>query len=615
MTRIFFIALGLLLSIPSVGQKIRWDKTSVDFGKVEDWNSPVAEFTFTNTGNKEAFFLPQHYQRDVEVLQPVYPIKPGETGAIKVRYYTKETGNFKRKVSIYHGGSQKAEVLTVSGNIRSLYVDALTACPRFGSQQKEPKGQRNVVVAIDRETGDPIKGVRLVLEKNGRERSDTHTGPHGRSTTRIETGRYTIFAEKEGYQNTNVDMIFKEGHSVHWIYMDPISKGRDREREIAIQQENVATAEDLGIGMNDQWSEEESVTKDAPLVKAEPTVVPDPPSTPNTPVRDPYEDRYAYSEQRIKDLEARIEELQYMTDGADLGLSEDRYAEVETEPISEPEPTAEADLKIEDMGVGLNDQWEEMETPIATEPVTEIEERPEPVRQPEDLEREVEQLLAESDRPATEPDVVEEVEPVVDPIPAPMPAQEFAEESYRRNNLVLLLDVSASMRKNDKMVKLKTTVNRLIGMLRDVDVLTIITYNTRSYNILPATPVEDNAAIIGMIDTLSAFGFTNGVKGMNSAYDALKEEWLEGGNNQLILATDGKFNSSKFSEKEAVQMVKDNSAMGRGLSIIGFGEDKDATRMMKKMAKYGNGSFLLINEGEDPTELLADEIKLRSRIE
>ena len=49
----------------------------MDFGKVQDWNSPVAEFRFTNTGNKEAFFLPQHYQRDVGVEQPVYPVRPG----------------------------------------------------------------------------------------------------------------------------------------------------------------------------------------------------------------------------------------------------------------------------------------------------------------------------------------------------------------------------------------------------------------------------------------------------------------------------------------------------------------------------------------------------------
>ena len=98
------------------------------------------------------------------------------------------------------------------------------------------------------------------------------------------------------------------------------------------------------------------------------------------------------------------------------------------------------------------------------------------------------------------------------------------------------------------------------------------------------------------------------------AYESLEKQLIAGGNNQLIIATDGKFNSSKFSEKDAVQMVKDNSNKGIVLSIIGFGEDKEAARLMKKLANLGEGNFLQVKDNEDPTELLAEEIKNRSRI-
>ena len=193
------------------------------------------------------------------------------------------------------------------------------------------------------------------------------------------------------------------------------------------------------------------------------------------------------------------------------------------------------------------------------------------------------------------------------------PELEFSEKSYRQNNLVLLLDVSSSMKKADKMIKLKTSIKRVVGMLRDVDVLTIIAYNIKSWEVLPPTPVSDNALIISMIDTLTPFGYTNGVKGMEQAYSSLRDQFIQGGNNQLILATDGKFNSSRFSEKDALNLVKTNAGGGSVLSVIGFGEDKEATRMMKRMAKAGEGSFLQIGGGEDPTELLAEEIKMRSR--
>jgi Ca-activated chloride channel family protein len=100
---------------------------------------------------------------------------------------------------------------------------------------------------------------------------------------------------------------------------------------------------------------------------------------------------------------------------------------------------------------------------------------------------------------------------------------------------------------------------------------------------------------------------------MESAYASLFDQLIPDGNNQLIIATDGKFNSSKFSEKDAIQLVKSNSDKGIVLSIIGFGEDPEATRLMRKLTKEGNGSFMQISKGENPTELLAEEIKNRSR--
>jgi Ca-activated chloride channel family protein len=164
------------------------------------------------------------------------------------------------------------------------------------------------------------------------------------------------------------------------------------------------------------------------------------------------------------------------------------------------------------------------------------------------------------------------------------------------------------------MDKLKSSIRRLVLMLREVDVLTMIAYNSTSWEVLPPTPVTDNQAIVTLVDSLQASGYTNGVNGMEAAYESLEKQLIVGGNNQLIIATDGKFNSSKFSEKDAVQMVKDNSDKGIVLSIIGFGDDKEAGRLMRKLANLGGGNFLQVKNNEDPTELLAEEIKNRSRI-
>ena len=161
---------------------------------------------------------------------------------------------------------------------------------------------------------------------------------------------------------------------------------------------------------------------------------------------------------------------------------------------------------------------------------------------------------------------------------------------------------------------LKTAIRRMILMLREVDILTVIAYNSSSWEVLPPTPVSDNNAIVSLVDSLKPYGYTNGVKGMETAYLSLEKQLILGGNNQLIIATDGKFNSSKFSERDAIGLVKANSDRGIVLSIIGLGEDREATRLMRKLADLGSGSFLQIDRNGDPIELLADEIKNRSRL-
>jgi len=191
---------------------------------------------------------------------------------------------------------------------------------------------------------------------------------------------------------------------------------------------------------------------------------------------------------------------------------------------------------------------------------------------------------------------------------------EFSEKLYRANNVLLLLDVSGSMNENGKMTKLKSSIRRLVLMLREVDVLTVIAYNSTSWEVLPPTAVTENEAVVALIDSLKPYGYTNGVKGMETAYESLYSQLIPNGNNQLIIATDGKFNSSKFSERDAIQLVKTNSDKGIVLSIIGFGDDKEAIKLMRKLTKEGNGSFLQVNKNQDPTGLLAEEIKTRSRL-
>lgn len=578
--RTVFQLLLVLLPVSLFAQKVKWENTTVNFGTVKDWNSPAATFTFKNVGNERLMFLPQRHNRKVLVRYPSRAFRPGESGTIEILYYTGETGAFSETIEIYSNASNKAEKLTVKGNIKSIYANALTQCPSFQTTTPQKKGEPNVVQAIDALTNRPIPGTQIEIFDRGVRKSINGTNLDGVAVNWIEPGNYITVAFKDGYEKAEEEVTFTKRNRSHVVYLNRKSS---REEPITIQEPQVAEefeepldlgittnkvleqessgeeldasaalSTSLGISTNNQWEEPEEISEEMDLGVSL-----------NDQLEEETENQLTVESLQLPE---EVEETVQQTEGK---LTE--------EPI---ETTAELTT---DLGITTNQVLEEENREA-------------------EIEQMVESALAEAE---VEPEPVKEVVPTIE--------SEFAETSFKPNNVLLLLDVSGSMRDEGKMEKLKSSINRMVRMLREVDVLTMIAYNSDSWELLPPTPVTDNESIVAMIDSLKAFGYTNGVKGMESAYASLEKQLIEDGNNQLIIATDGKFNSSKFSEKDAIQLVKSNRDKGIVLSIIGFGDDREAGRLMKKLADLGEGSFLKVKTNEDPTELLAEEIKLRSR--
>lgn len=577
MTRLFF-HIFLLSLVPFIGnaQKVKWEQTTVNFGTVRDWNSPPATFTFQNTGKEKLMFLPQRHDREVLVRYPNRAIRPGETASITIQYYTGETGSFSRTVEVYSNASNKPEKLTVKGNIKSIYVDALTSCPSFQTTASAKKGEPNVIQVVDAKTDRPIPGAQVEVFDRGIRKAANGTNLEGVAVNWIEPRKYIAIAYKEGYEKAEEEISFSRRNRSHIIYLDRKEKpllvdgGRlTVEEEPTPMEETKVEEVDLGITTNEvleQENRQSLIDNRSSQIKPE----------------EPSEDMAEF----------------------DLGISTNNQWE-------EPEEVS----KEMDLGISVNEQIaeeleksvvveEEINLGITTNEVLEDEENRQSLidNRSSQIEELVEAALADA-----EPTSVNQ------PPSTETPEPEFSSEKFKPNNVLLLIDVSGSMKDDDKMLKLKKAVRRMVMMLRGEDVLTMIAYNSSSWEVLAPTPVKNNAAIVALVDSLQPYGYTNGVKGMRSAYESLFNQLIPEGNNQLIIATDGKFNSSKFSEKDAIQLVKSNSDKGIVLSIIGFGEDREATKLMRKLAREGNGSFMQVNKGQDPTELLAEEIKNRSR--
>ena len=188
-------------------------------------------------------------------------------------------------------------------------------------------------------------------------------------------------------------------------------------------------------------------------------------------------------------------------------------------------------------------------------------------------------------------------------------------DKYAPNNIILLLDVSLSMKNNRKFVLLSEATNQLIDVLRPIDYVSVISYATEPALLATGVTGDQKDTLHAIINSLAVFGVTNGVKGLDMAYKLAAQNHLASGNNQVILATDGKFTSTTDQENELEKLIELNKLNGNILSIVGFGRDEEAVERLKNIAILGGGKYMHVEEEEEISSLLIDEIKEKSFIQ
>lgn len=209
---------------------------------------------------------------------------------------------------------------------------------------------------------------------------------------------------------------------------------------------------------------------------------------------------------------------------------------------------------------------------------------------------------------------MEEPKVIPDSIPAlPDEKPEFTYREYKANHIVFLLDVSGSMKQQGKIDSLKLAIRILAENLRSVDRITLITFASKSNEILINIPGNNKDLILPAIESLTAKGTTDGVLGIENAYHHAFTHFIQGGNNQVIVATDGLFNSPNYSESQLLLMIKSFRNKGIKLSVIGFGKEKNAIIAMEKMCTEGGGNYISFSKNIDIKQLLLEEIKKQSK--
>ena len=184
---------------------------------------------------------------------------------------------------------------------------------------------------------------------------------------------------------------------------------------------------------------------------------------------------------------------------------------------------------------------------------------------------------------------------------------------YAPNNVVFCIDVSVSMKQKGRFDLLKASMLELLNGLRPIDKLAIVTYASSTIIALESQYVTDKTSIIELIKGLTAGGYTAGAKGIKKAYQVARENKIEGGNNQVIIATDGAFNIDKGDDKGIIRNVEANLNKGVTISVVGVKNEKWTVKSMSTIAKKGEGNYIHIKSYEQAKSVLMDEIKAKSR--
>ena len=175
------------------------------------------------------------------------------------------------------------------------------------------------------------------------------------------------------------------------------------------------------------------------------------------------------------------------------------------------------------------------------------------------------------------------------------------------SNLVFLLDVSGSMNSPNKLPLLKNAFHMLVNELREEDRVAIVVYAGAAGLVLPSTPGNRKEDILGAIDKLSAGGSTAGGQGLLLAYKVAEENFIKGGNNRIILATDGDFNVGVSSNAEMERLVEKKRENGVFMTVLGFGMGNYKDDKMEIIADKGNGNYAYIDNIQEARKVMVAE--------
>lgn len=186
-------------------------------------------------------------------------------------------------------------------------------------------------------------------------------------------------------------------------------------------------------------------------------------------------------------------------------------------------------------------------------------------------------------------------------------ARDIASDNLPSSNFVFLIDVSGSMYGATRLDLVKSSLKLLVNNLRQKDRVAIVVYAGAAGEVLPSTSGENKQKIKEALENLTAGGSTAGGAGIKLAYKIAKQNFIKGGNNRIVLCTDGDFNVGVSSNDGLQKLIEEERKSRVFLSILGYGMGNYKDSKMQTLAQAGNGNHAYIDNLQEANKVLVNE--------
>jgi Ca-activated chloride channel family protein len=174
-------------------------------------------------------------------------------------------------------------------------------------------------------------------------------------------------------------------------------------------------------------------------------------------------------------------------------------------------------------------------------------------------------------------------------------------------NLVFLIDVSGSMDLPNRLPLLKSAFSLMVNNLRSQDTVSIVVYGGVNGVWLTPTSGAEKKKILESIAQLEPGGATPGEGGIRAAYRLAKSQFIKGGTNRVILATDGDFNVGQQSEDELNRLISSYRSANIYLTCLGVGMGNYKDSKLEVLANRGKGNFAYLDNEKEAEKVLMEE--------